>query len=237
MNVFITGGSRGIGRAMVELFSKEGHNVVFLYEKSELLAKEISQNTGAFAIQCDVSSSQEVNEAVKKAEDILGGIDVLINNAGISEFCFFDNISDDSWRNMIDTNLSGTFYVTRAVCVGMIKRKYGKIINIGSMWGKVGASCEVHYSAAKAGLRGMTMALAKELGPSSITVNCIEPGVIQTDMNSRLSSDDIAELCENTPLGRIGKPYEVAQLALFLSSDNASFITGQIIGIDGGYAI
>ena len=237
MNVFITGGSRGIGRAMVELFSNEGHNVVFLYEKSELLAKELSESTGAVAIRCDVSSAEDVNEAVKKAEDIVGGIDVLINNAGVSEFCFFDNISDDGWRKMIDVNLSGAFYVTRAVCAGMIKRKYGKIINIGSMWGKVGASCEVHYSAAKAGLRGMTMALAKELGPSSITVNCIEPGVIETDMNSRLSKDDIAELCESTPLRRIGKPYEVAQLALFLASDNAAFITGQVIGIDGGYAI
>lgn len=237
MNVLITGGSRGIGRAMVELFSKKGNKVVFLYEKSEEAAKELCAATGAFAIRCNVCDSGCVDRAIRKAEDMLGSIDVLINNAGISEFCLFDSISDDNWRNMIDTNLSGAFYVTRAVSGGMIKNKRGKIINIGSMWGKLGASCEVHYSASKAGLRGMTLALAKELGPSGITVNCIEPGVIDTDMNARLSADDVNALCEETPLGRIGKPSEVAQLALFLSSDNASFITGQIIGIDGGFAI
>ena len=138
---------------------------------------------------------------------------------------------------MLNTNLSGAFYLSREAAKQMIAQKSGRILNIGSMWGKVGASCEVHYSAAKAGLRGMTMALAKELGPSGITVNCIEPGVIETDMNRMLDDDTKRGLCEETPLCRMGKPEEVAALASFLSSDDASFITGQCIGIDGGFAI
>ena len=233
MKVLITGGSRGIGRALVELFAKEGHSVVFLYRSSDSAAAELCKRTGAVAKRCDIANPDEVGTVMSE----IGEVDVLINNAGICEYAFFDAISDDAWRRMIDTNLSGAFYVTRQAVKGMIKRKSGRIINVGSMWGKVGASCEVHYSAAKAGLRGMTLALAKELGPSGITVNCIEPGVIATDMNSKLSEDDIADLCDSTPLCRIGQPDEVAQLALFLASDNASFITGQIIGIDGGFAI
>ena len=138
---------------------------------------------------------------------------------------------------MIGNNLSSAFYLTRAVLPSMISQKSGRIINIGSMWGKVGASCEVHYSAAKAGLRGMTLALAKEVAPSGITVNAIEPGVIATDMNASLSAEALDALCEETPLGRIGKPSDVSALARFLASDEASFITGQIIGVDGGFAI
>ena len=226
MNVLITGGSRGIGRAMVELFAKEGHRVVFFYRSSDSAAEELSQATGAVAIKCDVSHSCDVTEATNKCLTLLGSVDVLINNAGISEFCFFDSITDEQWKGMIDTDLSGAFYVTRQVSKNMIVQKQGRIINIGSMWGKVGASCEVHYSAAKAGLRGMTLALAKELGPSGITVNCIEPGVIATEMNARLTQADIDSLCECTPLRRIGTPHEVAELALFLASDKASFITG-----------
>ncbi|MBO7310555.1 MAG: 3-oxoacyl-ACP reductase FabG [Clostridia bacterium] len=233
MNVLITGGSRGIGRACVELFSGEGHSVTFFYRSNDACAEEVTHLTGARAIKCDISDAEQVKSAVAE----IGDIDVLVNNAGISSFCFFDSISNDEWDSMLNTNLSGAFYVSREACKKMISRKSGRIINIGSMWGKVGASCEVHYSASKAGLRGMTLALAKELGPSGITVNCIEPGVIDTEMNAHLSSEDIAALCEQAPLGRIGRAEEVAQLALFLASDKASFITGQLIGIDGGYAI
>ena len=237
MKAIITGGSRGIGRATVELFAKSGHQVVFFYKNNQELAEELCRLTGATAIKCDVKNSEEVTSAITKAVEILGGIDALINNAGVSEFCFFDSITDDQWRNMIDTNLSGAFYVTREAVKHMISQKSGAIVNVGSMWGKVGASCAVHYSASKAGLRGMTMALAKELGPSGITVNCVEPGVIDTDMNARLRSDDIKDLCESTPMGRLGTPEEVARLIMFLCSSDASFITGQTIGIDGGFAI
>ena len=237
MKVIITGGSRGIGRAAVELFTKNGHQVVFFYKNNRELADELCRFTGATAIRCDVKSSEDAVTAVNRAVEILGGIDALVNNAGVSEFCFFDSITDDQWKNMIDTNLSGAFYVTREAVKHMISQKSGAIVNVGSMWGKVGASCEVHYSASKAGLRGMTMALAKELGPSGITVNCVEPGVIDTDMNARLRSDDIKDLCESTPMGRLGTPEEVARLIMFLCSSYASFITGQTIGIDGGFAI
>ena len=237
MNVIITGGSRGIGRATVELFQKNGHNVVFLYLASETYAMTLFEETGAVGMRCDVRDPKEVSEAVERAVQLLGGIDVLINNAGVSDFCFFDEITDEGWRNMIDTNLSGAFYVTREVSRYMIAAKKGAIVNVGSMWGKTGASCEVHYSASKAGLRGMTKALAKELGPSGIRVNCVEPGVIATDMNARLTQSEIDALCEDTPLGRVGTPREVAELILFLSSEKAAFITGQTIGIDGGFAV
>ncbi len=237
MNVLITGGSRGIGRACVELFARNGHRVAFFYKASEDKAVSLSESTGAEAIKCDVTSPDHVRAAVARAAVALGGIDVLINNAGISGFAFFDSITDDEWREMIDTDLSGAFYVSREAVKHMLSQKSGVIINVGSMWGKVGASCEVHYSAAKAGLRGMTLALAKEVGPSGIRVNCIEPGVIDTEMNAHLSEEDMAALCADTPLCRIGTPLDVAELAYFLASEKASFITGQIIGVDGGFAI
>jgi len=237
VNILITGGARGIGRACVELFREKNHNVVFLYNTSKTLAEELSGKTGAIGIECDIRSSESVRLAVAEAIGAMGSIDVLINNAGVSSFALFDTISDEEWSRIIDTNLTGAFFVTREASKYMISQKHGRIINIGSMWGKVGASCEAHYSASKAGLRGMTMALAKELGPSNITVNCIEPGVIMTDMNAALTPEAMTELSEQTPLGRIGEPLDVASLAEFLASDAASFITGQCIGVDGGFAV
>ena len=235
--LLVTGGSRGIGHACVEYFSSLGYKTAFIYNKSDEAANELCALTGSICARADVSSPDEVRRAVLDLTERLGGIDVLINNAGIAQISLFTDIKDSDWQKMLAVNLSGAFYATRAVLPLMISQKSGRIINIGSMWGKCGASCEVHYSATKAGIRGMTMALAKEVGPSGITVNCIEPGVIDTDMNAELSENEMNELASQTPLCRIGTPLDVAHLAEFLASDKASFITGQIIGVDGGYAI
>ena len=235
--VFITGGSRGIGAECVKIFSENGYNVAFSYLNSEDKAAAISEKYGALSIKANVSVSCEIAAAIEKATLKFGKIDVLINNAGISQSSLFTDITDEMWKQMLDTNLSGAFYAARAVLPQMISRKSGVILNVSSMWGQVGASCEVHYSAAKAGLTGMTKALAKEVGPSGIRVNCISPGVIDTDMNANLTPDDIDALKSETPLGKIGSATDIAEALLFLASDKASFITGQDIGINGGLII
>lgn len=237
MNILITGGSRGIGKAIVRRFAAEGHKVAFIYRQSDAEAKSLSEETGALPIKADISCPTEAENAVRTALSRLGEIDVLINNAGIAEIKLFTDITNESWEKMLGTNLSGAFYVTREVSKAMISKKFGRIINIGSMWGKTGASCEVHYSASKAGLRGLTMALAKELGPSGITVNCIEPGVIETEMNACFDEETLKSLTDETPLCRLGTPEDVASLAYFLASEEAGFITGQVIGVDGGFAV
>lgn len=237
MRILITGGSRGIGRALVERFSTPENKVAFIYRSSHTEAKQLADACGAIAICADISNPKIAKIATEEAISRLGGIDVLINNAGISQIKMFTDITDEDWQSMIDTNLSSVFYVTRAALPSMISQKSGRIINIGSMWGKVGASCEVHYSASKAGIRGLTMALSKELGPSGITVNAIEPGVIMTDMCVDFDEDTLSELRNETPLCRLGTPKDVADAAYFLASDGASFITGQIIGVDGGFAV
>ena len=235
--VFITGGSRGIGECAVREFARLGYNVAFTYFKSEDKAKEIEKSTGTCAIFADVSKSEDVNNAIKIATEKYGKIDILINNAGIDEFALFTDITDEMWHNMIDTNLSSAFYASRAVLPQMILRKDGVIINISSMWGQVGASCEVHYSVSKAGMIGLTKALAKEVGPSDIRVNCVCPGVIDTDMNKHLTKEDLEQLKCDTPLGKIGKAQDVVNTLIFLSEDKSSFITGQIFGVNGGYII
>lgn len=236
-NVLITGGSRGIGEALVKAFCNNQDRVVFLYKSQKERADALAAKTGALALQADVSDPSAVDAAIASAVAYLGSIDVLVNNAGVSQIKLFTDLTNEDWETVRSTNLDGAFYVTRAVARQMVRQQSGRIVFIGSMWGKVGASCEVHYSATKAALRGMTMALAKELGPSHITVNCVEPGVIDTEMNAALDAETRAALAEETPLCRIGHPEEVADAVLFLSSEKASFITGQILGVDGGFAI
>lgn len=236
--ILISGGSRGIGRACVEAFAAAGDRVAFLYRTRDDLATAVAEATGAIAICADIRDSRSVNHAVDQATAALGGpVDVLINNAAISHIGQMQDMDDETFRAIVDTNLSGAFYLSRAVLPDMVRRGSGRILHIGSMWGKVGASCEVAYSATKAALRGMTMAMAKEFGPSGITVNCLEPGFIDTAMNATLDEAVVRALCEETPLGRMGTSQDVAAAALFLASENAAFITGQILGVDGGLAV
>ena len=237
-NILISGGSRGIGRAIVEAFAANGDRVAFIYRTREEEAAKVAEAFGAVAIKADVSDPVEVRRAITEAEAALGGsIDVLVNNAAVSWIGQMQDMSDEEWRRVLDTNLSGAFYLSRGVVSSMVRNRYGRIINIGSMWGKVGASCEVAYSATKAGLRGLTMAMAKEFGPSGITVNCVEPGFIATEMNAAIDEDSKQALCDETPLGRMGTPAEVAAAVVFLASDAAGFITGQVMGVDGGLAV
>ena len=235
--VIITGGSRGIGAALVDHFSRLGDKVAFVYRADDAAAKRIADSCGAFAIKADISVAEEATVAIERAIEELSGVDVLVNCAGVAQIKLFCDLTDADWRKMIDTDLSGAFYACRAASRVMIRQKKGKIINIGSVWGRVGASCEVHYSAAKAGLRGMTLALAKELGPSGITVNCVEPGVIETEMNAVLTEETKRELEDETPLCRIGTTEDVANAVLFLASSGADFITGQCLGVDGGFGL
>lgn len=236
--VLISGGSRGIGAALVRAFAAKGDKVAFLYRESVASATAVAAADGATPIPCDIADPEAVRRAVAVATAALGGAPtVLVNNAGISHIGLSRDLTDADWHRICDVNLSGALYLCREVQAGMIAAQYGRIVNIGSMWGKIGASCEVAYSATKAGIRGLTMALAKELGPSGITVNCVEPGLIETEMNAALDAETKAALVEETPVGRIGTPDDVARAVLFFAQKDAGFVTGQILGVDGGFAV
>lgn len=240
--VLITGASRGIGKAIAELFAENNYNVVINYRSSDAKANElynklVRDNRSAMLIKADVAVREQVDEMYAEIKQAYGGVDVLVNNAGIAEQKLFTDVSEDDWDNMFDINVKGMFNCTQAVLNDMISNKYGKIINISSIWGLVGASCEVAYASSKAAVIGFTKSLAKELGPSNICVNCIAPGIIDTDMNASLDDNALKELKEQTPLIRLGSPEDIANLALYLASDKAGFITGQIISPNGGFVI
>ncbi len=236
---FVTGGAKGIGEAIVKRLLNDGYKVAFTYNKSEENAQTLCAELGANSkvYKLDITDSNAVKSVVQDIEKNFGEIAVLVNNAGVAQQALFTDITDEMWHRMIETNLSGAFYCSRAVLKYMINRKSGKIINIASIWGETGGSCEVHYSASKSGLIGMTKALAKEVGLSGITVNSVSPGVILTEMTSHFDDETMNSLKEETPLNRIGTPEDVAGAVSFLASKDADFITGQNISVNGGMNI
>ena len=236
--VLISGGDRGIGAAAARAFWQAGYRVAVLYhthaEAAAALEKELP---GLLAVQCDVASRASCEVAFHTVEQAVSHVDVLVSNAGIAQQKLFTDITPEEWQHMLDVNLSGAFHLCQLALPGMIRRKAGRILTVSSMWGQTGGSCEVHYSAAKAGLIGLTKALAKEEGPSGITVNCVAPGVIDTDMMAAFTAEDKAALAEETPVGRLGSADEVAQLLVFLAGESAGYITGQVFGVNGGLVI
>lgn len=238
--VIVTGGSRGIGAAIVKELAKSGFYVVLDYNKSEKEAKKIQKelkemNINIEIFKADVSKREDVKELVKFALEKYKNIDVLINNAGIDQIKPFTDITDEDWNKMMKVNLNSVFYCTQEVLENMIHNKKGCIINISSIWGKEGASCEVHYSSSKAAVDGFTKALAKELGPSNIRVNSISPGLVDTDMNKNIREEDIQLIKSEIPLGRVAKPEEIAKSVKWLIDDE--YVTGQIISVNGGWGI
>ena len=230
-HVLITGGSRGIGRAAVELFSRKGYAVTFFYHSRHEEAELLSKETGARGICCDVACEEQVRHAIS----MLSPVDILINNAGLSHYGLISQISSEEWDRLFNVNVKGIYHCVNGVLPGMLACQDGCIINVSSMWGQVGASCEVAYSATKGAVIALTKALAQELGPSGIRVNCVAPGVILTDMVGNLSEETLTGLAEECPLGRNGKPEEVAEAMAYLAE--ATFVTGQILGVNGGFVL
>ena len=239
----ITGASGGIGRAAAERLIKDGYFVIAQYNTDKKGIESLKESLDGelsnylFAVQADLSSTEKTDKMMESVLKSFPHIDVLVNNAGIGLYKMINQTTAEEWDKLFAVNVKSAFYITNKVLDGMIDKKHGKIINVSSMWGMVGASMEVAYSASKAALIGYTKALAKELAPSGINVNCVCPGVINTPMNARFSPDDMQELKEQTPLGRIGEPTDVAELIGFLCSDKSDFITGQVIACDGGFSL
>ena len=241
--VLITGASRGIGAATARLFAQEGWDVAVNFNFSQCEAERLVHELRALGgkavpIQADVSVPEEAARMVREAEAALGALDALVCNAGIAlPQQLLTDTTDEQWHTLLSTDLDGVFYTLRAAVPGMVRQKRGAIVTVSSMWGVTGGSCEVPYSAAKAGVIGLTKSLAKELGPSQLRVNCVAPGAVDTDMNGHLTAEDLAVLGEETPLGRMGTPEEIAQAVYFLATERASFITGQVLRVDGGMVI
>ncbi len=241
--VLITGAGGGIGEALCRDFARAGYDVAIHYNSSQESALKLqaeleeSYNVRAIAIKADLRNGEEVKSLAETAINAFGKIDVLVNNAGVAYFSLFQLADDSKVRELFEINLMSAMNLTKEILPSMIKNQWGRIINISSMWGIAGASCEVHYSASKSALIGFTKALAKETGPSGITVNCIAPGYIDTKMNSCIDDDSVREIVDCTPVGSKGQPGDISPLAVFLADDKASFITGQVISVDGGYGI
>ena len=238
--ILVTGGARGIGKAIVEQLAKQGNTILLHYNKSENEAKELEKalkekSISVYKYKADLSKFEEAKEMVEYFISKVKNIDVLINNAGISQIKLFTDITIEDWKKMMDTNISSMFYVTREVVPNMIHNKKGCIINISSIWGETGASCEVHYSASKGAVNGFTKALAKELGPSNIRVNAIAPGFIETDMNKEIDAETKKMIVEQIPLGKTGNPKDIAKSVNWLIEDE--YTTGQIISVNGGMYI
>lgn len=229
--VVITGGSRGIGAAAVALFAARGDRVFFLYEKNHAAAQSVTEKTGATAICCDVADKAAVYEAFRKIPDV----DILICNAGIMDFCPINLLEEEKWDRLFDVNVKGVYNCVGAAMSAFLKKQAGCIITVSSMWGQVGASCEAAYSATKGAVIALTKALAKELGPSGIRVNCVAPGVILTDMCAGLDQETLDGLAEDACVGRNGRPEDVAKAFAYLA--DADFVTGQVLPVNGGFVI
>lgn len=241
-SVVITGGSRGIGRACAILFASKGYNVLFGYNKNKAAAEETLAAVSAYGVKCaafcaDISKKDDARRLISKAMFEFGKIDVLVNNAGIARAQLMTDVTESDFSELFATNVGGVYFTSQAAIPEMIGAGGGKIINISSMWGQVGASCETLYSATKAAIIGLTKAMAKELAPSGITVNCVAPGVIDTEMNACYDEDTMEELREKTPLSRLGAPEDVANAVYFLASEAGSFITGEVLAVNGGFVI
>ena len=237
----ITGASRGIGKAIAIEFARNGYNVLANYNNSEKEASELEkmlteEGYSIKVFKADVSKSSEADAMIEYCLKEFGGLDVLVNNAGISQDKLFTDITDEDWERMMSVNVTSVFNCSRKALKHMIWEKSGSIINITSMWGETGGSCEVHYSASKAAIIGMTKALAKEVGPSNIRVNAVSPGVIMTDMCAYYGEETLNELKEETPLMKLGKPEDIAETVYFLA-EKGNFITGQVVGVNGGMVI
>lgn len=236
--VLVTGGARGIGRSIVRRLAEKKYNVLVNFNASEVTALELSKEfKNIQTFRADVTDREEVHDMIQFAKKKFGQIDVLINNAGVASSGLFQDISFEEWNRILNVNLNGVYHCTQEVLPDMIARHEGKIINISSIWGMVGASNEVAYSTSKAAVIGMTKALAKEVGPSNIKVNCIAPGIVMTDMVSDYSLEEFDAIRAQIPLGKIGSTEDIANLALFLCSDMSNYITGQVISPNGGWVI